>query len=425
MSAGLLIGGGQPQITMPGGGVAAPLTAGVPWDVQYSASTAMGTANTNAYAGIQESQISSDAAKFSAKQQAMAQMAAAQAQADASRYASNQQLAGTQAQLAYKQGIFNTVYGRLGGMLGSTDSPGGIGSIAPPAGYAANVSQLLGGWGGGWGGGGGGGGFGYGGGAGLSAPPPAAYTPNTSASDRTMDQLTQAMGNKPNIPQFQAPTFQQANLLNPQDMPVISQDLLNQQISNAYAQNQQMTQTAIRGQQSAMGGKGLGAASPAARAIAAQLEGSRIGSSAQAAMGLQQNAAGLNAQYAQAMNQALIQQAASVYGTQMQGATTAYGTDVGALTGMYGTDVGALQSALGSQLGYEGQMGSAAQAAQASMYGNYQQALASQYATNVGGATSIYGTNVGYQQALQAAQLQAQTSQRNAILQALAGLANA
>jgi hypothetical protein len=384
-----------------------------------------GSAATAANAGIREAELSSQAQIKSSQAAANAQIQAAQAAAEASRYGANQQLAGIQAQLGYKQNIFNTVYGKLGGMLDSGGSYGG-GNIAPPQGYTSNINQLF---GGGWGGGGGGGGgFGYGGGgrtgAGLSAPPPT-FRPDTSRSDAMYANLVGALGNKPNIPQFQAPTFNQAQLIDPASGPVIGKGLLNQQISNAYAQNAMMTETAIRNQRSTMGGRGLGAASPAALAVSGQLQGARIGANAQAALGAQQNAATLNAQYAQAMNQALIQQAANVYGTQMQGATSAYGTNVGALTGMYGTDIGALSSSLGSQLGYEGQMGSAAQSAQASMYGAYQQALASQYGTRMQGATSLYGTNVGYQQALQIAQIQAQASQRNAILQALSGLANA
>lgn len=460
MSAGMAIGGSMmPNLAEASMGIASPFQDWNP-AATMSAYAQQGAAATSAQAQVQAAE---DAAR--------AQVQSAQAAANASKYSADQQLAGINAQIGYKQGLFNTVFPILKSQMGNTGSY----QIASgtPSGYVSNVGQLT---------GGGQGSYGYGGGGGgayssdlsglksqalqpssqLSSDIGKQYQASQGQSNQLLGQLTSnaasplappTLPNAPNVSQYVQPTFQQAQLLNPKDMPVVSQDLLNQQINSAFGSNAQAAATAQRTSTQGLAGRGLGAESPLARSLNAQIQGSMIGANSQAALSAQQNAANLNAQYAQAINQALINQAASVYGSQTQGAVGSYesmnqtlanlyGTQVGGLTSLYGTQAGAqaslenarrqaLASAFGNitglqgqqlglqgqlaaaQLGYQGQITAADLAAQASRYG----------ATTAANA-NIYGTNVGYQQAIQAAQIAAAASRQNAILQSLANFAS-
>lgn len=459
MSAGMPIGGSMmPNLAEATMGIASPFQDWNP-AATMSAYAQQGAAATSAQAQIQAAE---DAAR--------AQVQSAQAAAGASKYSADQQLAGINAQIGYKQGLFNKVFPIIQGQIGNT---GSYQAASNPSGYVSNVGQLM---------GGGGGSYGYGGGGGgayssdLSGLKSQALQPSTDLSSaiggqykESQAQSNQLLGqlsasaasplapptlpNAPNISQYVQPAFQQAQLLNPKDMPVISQDLLNQQINSAFGSNAQAAATAQRTSTQGVAGRGLGADSPMARSLNAQIQGSMIGANSQSALSAQQNAANLNAQYAQAINQALINQAASVYGSQTQGAVGSYesmnqalanlyGTQVGGLTSLYGTEAGAqaslenarrqaLSSAFGNitglqgqqlglqgqlaaaQLGYQGQITAADLASQASRYG----------ATTAANA-NIYGTNVGYQQAIQAAQIAAAASRQNAILQSLANFAS-
>lgn len=425
-------------------------------------------ATMSAYSQMSAAGAQSQAQIQAAQEAAQAQVKSAQAAAGASRYSADQQLAGINAQIGYKKGLFNQVFPFIVGQIGNT---GGYSASTTPSGYVSNVGQL-------WGGGS----YGYGSGDGgtsssqlegvkrealkgstdLSSNVGNQYQASQAQSNQLLGQLSTnaasvlpspTLPNAPTISQYVQPTFQQAQLLDPRQMPVVSQDLLNQQINQAFGSNAQAAATAQRTSSQGLAGRGLGADSPMARSLNAQIQGSMIGADSQSALAAQQNAANLNAQYTQAMNQALINQAASVYGSQTQGAlgsyesmnqalANIYGTQVGGLTSVYGTQAGAqaslenarrqaLASAFGNitglqgqqlglqgqlaaaQLGYQGQVTAADLAAQASRYG----------ATTAANA-NIYGTNVGYQQAIQAAQIAAAASKQNAILQSLANFAS-
>lgn len=426
-------------------------------------------ATMSAYAQMSAAGAQSQAQIQAAQEAAQAQVKSAQSAAEASKYSANQQLAGIQAQIGYKQGLFNQVFPIIQGQLGNQ---GGYQASTTPSGSVTNVGQLMGGGGGSYGYGGYGGAYSQGlegtkrealkGSSELSANVGNLYQQTQNQGNQLLGQLSAnavsplappTLPNAPNIAQYVQPTFQQAQLLDPRDMPVISQGLLNQQINSALGNNAQAAATAQRTATQGLAGRGLGADSPMARSLNAQIQGSMIGANSQASLAAQQNAANLNAQYAQAINQALINQAASVYGSQTQGAVgsyqsmnqalaSLYGTQVGGLTSIYGTQAGAqaslenarrqaLASAFGNitglqgqqlglqgqlaaaQLGYQGQITAADLAAQASRYG----------ATTAANA-NIYGTNVGYQQAIQSAQIAAAASRQNALLQSLAQFAS-
>jgi hypothetical protein len=372
-------------------------------------------AQTTGQYNLKSSQASADAQIRAAQAAAAAQEQAARTAADASKYASSQQYQLGMNQLGYKRDIFGQLMPMYTSALNALGAPGTVSGGAP------NVPLPS-------------GAFGYGGtGGGMYAPPPA----GASAQDSpTYKAMMSAIGNAqyltppslpdaPTLPTFNMPQFQQASLLNPQDMPVISRDLLSQQINQAQAGNTTATGTAIRNARQGLAGRGLGGTSPLAQGLTQQLQGSLIGANAQASLQAQQNAAQLNAGYAQAMNQALLQQASSVYGAQAGAAASAYGTDVSGLTNIYGTQVGGLTSMYGTesqaQQALQNQQMQALQAA----YNAEVAAQANMYGSQMGLQGQIYGANLGYQGQIGAAQLAAQASQRNAILSALAGFANA
>lgn len=421
MSAGSLITGSF-GTNFPMAKLGITSNMGVPWESMLQS-----------YGQITSSENAADAQKFAAARQAYAgeqeaklglkgtqataaaQLASAQAAAEAQKYGANQQLAGINAQLGYKKSVFDTVYPNLLNQfntISNKGTDGGVEEVGQPKGYASSLKDL--------GGGGGGGSYGYGASghdqanfaqiigapAGSVAPPP-------------------TFKDAPVIKDYVQPDFHQANLIDPQSMPVISQGLLSQQINNALGSNAQQAATAIRQSGQTLGGRGLGSHSPLAQGMQNQIRASQLGANSQASLTAQNNAAQQNAAYAQAMNQALIGQAANVYGSQTQGALGAYqnlnstnaqeyASQLQALMSGYGTQVGAQTSqenarrqaaagAYGSLLGYKGQIGSSQNAANA----------------------SIYGTNVGYQRDIQAAQIQAAASKQNALLQSLASFANA
>lgn len=447
-------------------------SAGMPisgsWQ-QYAGTMLDPTASAQIAAGAQvgAAQQSAMATEQAAQAAAQAQVKSAQTAAEASRYSSDQQLAGINAQIGYKQGLFNKVFPIIQGQVGNT---GGLTVSTTPSGYASNVGQL-----------GGGGSYGYGGPGGgysgnldqikgealkgstqLATDVGNQYQASQAQGNQLLGQLSAnaasplappTLPNAPTISQYVQPTFQQAQLLDPRQMPVVSQDLLNQQINQAFGSNAQAAATAQRTSSQGVAGRGLGADSPMARSLNAQIQGSMIGANSQAALAAQQNAANLNAQYTQAMNQALINQAASVYGSQTQGAlggyqsmnqalANLYGTQVGGLTSIYGTQAGAqaslenarrqaLASAFGNitglqgqQLGLQGQMAAAQLGYQGQITAADLAAQASRYGATTAANANIYGTNVGYQQAIQAAQIAAAASRQNAILQSLANFAS-
>ena len=385
-----------------------------PWELMKQ--TADRQAQTFSAAAPGQAQI------VAARSAAEAQKFAAQQQAEASKYASNQTLAGVTAGIQYKKDIFGRVFpiiqNTIAGM--GSDSPT---SASLPTGSVTNVSQL-------------------GGGASTPNMKPAADYGKFAASDNPLigqianmaSNPIQApdMPNAPTLPTYQLPQFQQANLLNPSDMPVISRDLLNQQVNAGRAQNQMQAATDIQKSMGGLAGRGVAPGSPLARQMTGQIQAGLLGANAASSMAAEQSAANLNAQYAQAMNQALIQQASSVYGAQAGATEGAYGANLGALQSMYGSQLGllgseyqsqasmrnaglgALQGMYGQQLGYAGTMGSAELQRQA-------QLESSQMAANA----NIYGTNMSYQQALNVANIQRQTQQQNAILQALSQFATA
>ena len=380
--------------------------------------------------------------------QAAAQVSAAQAAAEAQKYGANQQLAGTQAQLAYKQGIFNTFYPNLLNQFNTISSTGtgsdGPGSVAPQQGYVTSIDKL--------------GSPGSSGSYGYSAGNDTAY--KTSATDQAAtDQLLArinsptptaaappSIGPAPKIGAYTQPKFEQASLIDPQSMPVISQGLLSQQINNALGSNAQQSATAIRQAGQGLGGRGLGANSPLAQGMQNQIRASEIGANSQASLAAQNNAAQQNAAYAQAMNQALIGQAAQVYGSQTQGALGAYesqnttgaadysaqlqalmsgyGSQVGAQSSMYNAGQQAAASGYGSQLGLQGQLGAADLQRRAALGAADLQRQATLGASQNASNANIYGTNTGYQQAINVANIQSQASRQNALLQSLASFAN-
>lgn len=217
----------------------------------------------------------------------------------------------------------------------------------------------------------------------------------------------------PKLPDYQQPTYKQPDLLNPQQGSVISPELLNSQINAAQATNNRATGTQQQQQLGSLAGRGVGVHSPLAAAIQAQLQGANIGANAQSSLQAQNNAAMLNANYAQGMNQALLGNAANVYGSQVAGGAQAYGAGIGGLTSLYGTQAGAQTSQLnalrqaaanayGSNLGYQGQVESSL----------------------LGLEGSRYSSDASKSAAIAAANIQAQASKQNAIVNALASFAS-
>ena len=170
----------------------------------------------------------------------------------------------------------------------------------------------------------------------------------------------------PNLPQYSLPAYQSPTLIDPQSGPVISKDLLNQQVNRSFGSNAQQAATASRTATEGLAGRGLGSNSPLARALNQQIQGSMLGANSQSALAAQENAASQNAQYAQAMNQAYLQNAANVYGSQTGATSNAYGSLLGGLTNLYGTQVGGLTSIYSTQAALE----NARRAALASAYGS-------------------------------------------------------
>lgn len=418
------------QITMGQGGYTFPINLNEQMKETADRQAQTFAAGSAAQAQIQAAQAAAAAQKFASVQQA-----------EASKYASNQQLAGITAGIQYKKDIFGRVFPVIQNTIAGMGAPSPT-SASLPTGSVTNISQL-------------GGGDYRSGGGGAYTPnlkPAADYGQFASSNNPLIGQIANMasnplqapdMPNAPNLPTYQLPQFQQANLLNPSDMPVISRDLLNQQVNAGRAQNQMQAATDIQKSVGGLAGRGVAPGSPLARSMTGQIQAGLLGANAASSMAAEQSAANLNAQYAQAMNQALIQQASSVYGAQAGATEGAYGANIGALQAMYGSQLGllgseyqsqasmrnaglgALQGMYGQQLGYAGQMGSAELQRQSQLGAAELQRQAQLGSAQMAANANIYGTNMGYRQGVDVANIQRQWQQQNAILDSLSRFATA
>lgn len=347
-----------------------------------------GASNFAAQQQLAGVQAQAAAQKFAAQQQAGAQRYSAQQSAGAQQYAANTQLQGLQSSLAQSQGRWNQVFPFVSGVYGQLTSGGGLGggagggtgtAPAPPA-MPSSSSP----------GGGAVGNYGYGGGV---AAPPQVPTPRSG-------------GGTP--PPLNQEAFR-PSLVNPASGPVVSPDLLNQQINASQAQNTAAAQGQVRRQTQDLAGRGLGSASPLAQAIQAQIYGQNLGANSQSALQARTNAAQLNSQYAQGLNQASINAAAQRYAAAQAAQGSMFGALQGAQASQYGSQVDALSRLYGAQAGAQAQLGAAGIGAGASTYN-----------AGLGYLGSTYGAGLDYQASL----AQTQASKQNALLQALAQFSN-
>ncbi len=240
---------------------------------------AMGQAGMQQMYNLQQGAQQGDYGVKQAKIGAGAQLGSAQAAAEASKYGANTQLQGLQAQLAQSQGRYNQIFPMIQGAYGQLS--GGGGGMNNGSGYGIAGGQ----------GGGAVGNYGYGTAApAVPAPPSGGGLP-----------------------------------------PAISQQQQNANVNLNNAQNWAQAGGESKRQTQQLAGSGLGATSPLAKALQAQVFGGALAANTAGATTARQQAAQLNAQQA----------------------LGAYQADQGARASEYGSQVGAQASQYGSRLNYQ------------------------------------------------------------------------
>ena len=365
----------------------------------------LGVAATNAQASTLAAQAQADAARYQADQQTKQAkitgqfgLQSANVAAGASEFGSQKQFEAAQLPIKYKQGVFDALFPyyqqAFGSILGQQGSGGGSGiaTLSPPPSY---------------GGGGGGGGF---------------QLPSAPALPAAPSLATPKVPDAPVLPTYAPPSqMMQARYIDPTTNSVISPQLLESQINQQLATNQQTAGSQIQQIRGGLGGRGVGGSSPLNQALAAQTNAALIGANAQSVTGLRTGAATENANYAQAMNQAWAQQAGVENTALINANQGAYGDIVQGLMSGYGNQLGLIGNMFGTQGQLAGTTYGAGVGALASMYGASAGAASSAYGADRGAAASEYGSYAQYLANLE----QVRQSGKNTLLQSLGQFANA
>ncbi len=375
----------------------------------YSPSTDVGYQNALAILAAQNSggsygaagnaaaaQYGGDAQKYAAAQQAAAAKYSADAQKASANQASQLQYNLGASQLGFQQSKYNQLFPLLSG---AASASGGATAKAPaPPGLPSSPSYGAGGSGSYGGGGGSAGGEAYG----LPAPPSIGGFSAPAAP---------GVGAYPTAPAL-GPVAQGGH-------DVLSGGQIQQQVNQAQAANDATAAGATTRAIQDAGGRGVGATSPLAQALKAQISGQNLNANTLASTNTRLQGAQLNAANNQQYDLANLNSAtqlagartaagASEYGAAQQAAAAQYAASAGAASSAYGAGLGAQASEYGSQVDALSSLRNALTAAQSSNYN-----------AQLGYNASTYSSGLDYQSQLAAIQAQRQSSLLSALASAV------